>query len=400
MKSDDEVSARPCPVCGLPEKKRLFAQRFIGAGGASLLSGYAVVVCRRCGFGFADNLPAQEAFDEYYRELSKYEHQEQQGKLSADDVQRHAQTAQFLRSHLPARPGRILDVGCANGGLLNALRQYGCQELLGLDPSPICARMARELYGLEVLTGTLANLPDKLGFFELVILGSVLEHVRDLLPSLQRVTSLLQEQGRVYVEVPDASRFAVVTDAPFQEFSVEHINYFGPTSLANLMRAQGLAPVFSSSVLMAQSGTMSQVIQALFEKRADLPPADPVPDRETEAGLRAYIRACRQAEKQIHRQLEPWIASQRPLIVWGVGTHTQRLLATSRLASARIVAFVDSNPHYQGKELQGVPVLAPEALRGRSEPILISSRGFQNEIVRQIRTGLGLRNELILLYRL
>jgi len=81
-----------------------------------------------------------------------------------------------------------------------------------------------------------------------------------------------------------------------------------------------------------------------------------------------------------------------------VGTHTQRLMATSRLAQADIRAFVDSNPRYQGKTISGVPVLAPAALKGRLEPILISSRIFQQEIQEQIRNQLGLTNELILLY--
>jgi len=35
----------------------------------------------------------------------------------------------------------------------------------------------------------------------------------------------------VFITVPDASRYAAGDDAPFQEFSLEHINYFGPQSL-------------------------------------------------------------------------------------------------------------------------------------------------------------------------
>ena len=42
--------------------------------------------------------------------------------------------------------------------------------------------------------------------------------------------------------------------------------------------------------------------------------------------------------------------------------------------------------------------MAPEALRDRREPVLISSRVFQNEIADQIRNDLNCANELILLY--
>ena len=89
--------------------------------------------------------------------------------------------------------------------------------------------------------------------------------------------------------------------------------------------------------------------------------------------------------------------SGRPIVVWGVGTHTTRLIAASRLAEANIVAFIESNARYHGKTLRGRPILPPSALNARGEAVLISSRVFQQEIADQIR-GLGCPNDLITLY--
>ena len=86
------------------------------------------------------------------------------------------------------------------------------------------------------------------------------------------------------------------------------------------------------------------------------------------------------------------------MIVWGVGTHTLRLLATGGLEMSKVASFVDSNPKYQNQNVHGVRVIAPVELKGRQEPILISSCGFQREIQHQIREELGLTNPLILLY--
>ena len=72
----------------------------------------------------------------------------------------------------------------------------------------------------------------------------------------------------------------------------------------------------------------------------------------------------------------------------------------SSLGKVNIAAFVDSNPKYQGQQLHGVPILPPERLAGRTEPILISSYAAQHEIARQIREQLRLGNELILLYEM
>jgi hypothetical protein len=104
-------------------------------------------------------------------------------------------------------------------------------------------------------------------------------------------------------------------------------------------------------------------------------------------------------EEQIHRTIDRLASHGKPVIVWGAGAHTLRLLATSRLSEAKITAFVDSNPRYQSKRLLGVPIISPTELKGRSEPVLISSRVFQRDIERQIHHELNCSNELILLYR-
>ena len=121
-------------------------------------------------------------------------------------------------------------------------------------------------------------------------------------------------------------------------------------------------------------------------------------DHETATGLERYIAQCRTDDERLRAAIDAVVDARRPIIVWGVGTHTSRLMATSRLATADIVAFIESNARYQGKTLHGRPILAPEALKDHHEPVLISSRVFQKEIADQIRNGLGCPNELILLY--
>lgn len=390
---------RPCPVCGGGEKAVLFQQRFLGIEGGSLLAGYDVVACGACGFCFADNLPDQAAFDAYYREMSKYEYQERGGQLSEYDRRRFPETARVIREFLPDLTARILDVGCSNGGLLQALKERGYSELLGIDPSPVCAETAREIYGIRVLTGDLATLPAGIGQFDLIILGSVLEHVRDLRSALTTLKGMLAPGGLLYIEVPDATTFARVPDAPFQEFSIEHINFFSPMSLTSLLGASGFSAVKLLQTSFEQNADkLVHEVRAAFRKEESPLPAAPVHDVQTERELVAYIDRSREVERGIHRAINRLLESGRPFVVWGVGTHTQRLMCTSRLSQGHIAAFIDSNPRYQGKLLNGIPILAPAALKERSEPILVSSRVFQREIETQIREELALANEVVLLY--
>ncbi len=366
----------------------------------SLLQGYDVVVCAECGFGFADHIPEQAAFDAYYRDVSKYEHQDQGGQESKYDLARFEAVISVIKPFLPNYQMRILEIGCATGRLLSLLKQSGYKKVLGLDPSPVCVETAHKLYGVRVMANALSDVAIENQSIDFLILVAVLEHICDLSATLVQLWNMLSEGGRIYIAVPDASRYAQGEDAPYQEFSVEHINFFGPTSLANLMRASGFSQIFCRQSLMeANYRTKNPAIQAIFKKDAtNLSSIRAIPDTQTECGLMTYISQSRQFDNHIRRIIDDIASNGRPIIVWGTGAHTLRLLATSRLAQANIRAFVDSNPRYQGKQLNGLPIIAPVDLKERTDAIFISSRGFQSEIERQIRDDLRLQNEIIKLY--
>lgn len=394
---------RKCAVCDGTVGVVLFRQRFGHLTGVSGINGYDVVACRDCGFGFAEDVPDQQALDIYYQELSKYERQDYQGKDSEHDVARFKAIATAIARFLPGTSSRLLDVGCANGGLLASLKELGYGSVIGLDPSPHSAEVAQAMHGVRVVTGSLGQLPRALrddAAFDCVILIGVLEHIRDLGQALDTVGTLVRTGGIVYAEVPDATAFRNCPDAPFQQFSTEHINFFSSVSMANLMARHGFPVLVVERAKRAQSSsTVMPVLTGAFLKKDGMPvPIVPRRDANTRPALLKYIEQSRQMEKRIQQTLDELVNSQLPILVWGTGTHTLRLLATTNLCQAQIRAFVDSNPHYQGRKLDGRPVISPADVRGLSEPILVSSRVFQLEIQRQIKDRLGFSNQVILLY--
>ena len=389
---------RPCPVCGSETKIFLYRQRFSRLSEGSFLKGYDVVVCQNCGFGFADQIPKQSAFDLYYRDMSKYEYQERKGKESAFDEERFEETAALIRQFLPRPGAAILDIGCSTGGLLWKVKNLGFPNVIGADPSPLCARAAKELYGITVLNTSVTELSTMGLAVDFAILVGVLEHLQELDTAIEEIHKIITNDGQIYVEVPDVSAFSNAPDAPFQQFSLEHINFFSVHSLHNLMIARGFRPIYSQPLVRRQShNTVMPVVAAVFKKERS-GRGQRVFDIETKKGLMDYIQASAAIDIRICQIIEEIVTRGRSIYVWGVGTHTLRLMETSRLAEAEIRAFVDSNVHYRNKKLHGVAVVSPNDLKGTADPILISSRVYQEEIKRQIRDELQLKNELITLY--
>ena len=390
-------TSRPCPVCEQRRAELVFQQRFQGFDRGGPIDKYDVVVCAACGTAFADGIPAQAEFDNYYRELSKYEYGCRAGKESGDDSHRLKVLADLLQPIIPDKTSRILEIGCANGRLLGYLKEAGYSRVTGVDPSPGCARAAKELYDVHVEAGTVFGIAKPDAGYDFVITLGVLEHIRDLDRAVQSIRDIIAENGRLFIGVPDASNLIATQDAPFQEFSIEHITFFSPTSLRYLMEAGGFRTVTCDSVsLELHPGIPTPSVCGLFEpceqRRTEFPY-----DSSTREGLLRYVQQCEAMDAELRNKIRQAVDG-RKVVVWGVGTHTRRLLANETLRPDCIAAFVDSDPKYQGQQLAGIPVIAPSELTSNSGPILISSYAFQNEISEGIRNALRLPNELILLY--
>src|SRR2546422_2985867 len=179
-------ASRTCPVCGSSEKDFVFRQEFGILSEGSLLTGYNLVVCDGCGAGYADDIPAQDTFDRYYTEMSKYESEDRATIESEIYLQAFREVADLVASHLqPCH--RLLDIGCATGGLLAEFKRRGFPNLLGVDPSAACARITEQLYGIASRSLSISAL-DQLGEqFDTIFLTGVLEHLRDVDSSLNKV---------------------------------------------------------------------------------------------------------------------------------------------------------------------------------------------------------------------
>ena len=94
---------------------------------------------------------------------------------------------------------------------------------------------------------TLREIASSAASFDAVMMVGVLEHLVDLDGALAHVRTLVSPGGRLFVEVPDATAFADWPNAPYQDFSTEHLNFFSPTSLTNLMRRHGFSRVFAGA---------------------------------------------------------------------------------------------------------------------------------------------------------
>jgi 2-polyprenyl-3-methyl-5-hydroxy-6-metoxy-1,4-benzoquinol methylase len=100
--------------------------------------------------------------------------------------------------------GLVVDVGCGGGLFLKMLRERGL-PVLGLEMSEAAANSAWKRNGVAVVCGDLSKSPIERGTCAVVTMFHVLEHLHDPVGYLRSARDLLLPDGRLVVQVPNAS---------------------------------------------------------------------------------------------------------------------------------------------------------------------------------------------------
>lgn len=178
---------RRCPTCGRSN------DRVTHRSGA-----WVLVECEECGLLYVANPPNDAQLRELY-DADSYHSAAAVGNDESLDHRAVAHVAHLERLH-PAR-GRVLDVGCSTGQFLRAARAVGW-SVAGAELSARSADVARRVYGLDVVTGTLADSPWESGAFDAVTLWDVIEHVAEPAELLDRAHALLAPGGLLIMATP------------------------------------------------------------------------------------------------------------------------------------------------------------------------------------------------------
>lgn len=385
--TDMKPSHRKCPVCEQGEVAVVFENEMAPVGGFDM--SYSVGCCCNCGFHFAHQLPDTATYGSYYQAVSKYD---APGATSAVDQARVDAAVQFCEHHI-GKDAVIADLGCGYGALLGGFHAAGWTRLQGIDPAPMSAKCALERYGLtDIHQATMAQAHEALNLAEvdLVCCMAVLEHLPGLRQDLGALLQKLRAGCKVLVEVPAIECFSAANNEPHGELSLEHIQFFSQTSLRNLFNSLGARTI--ALELLPLPMVASGSLFGLFDWGGV--PSTPTPfEVESGGAFSAYVAESSQQMKAALSRIP-----EGPVIIFGAGSHTARLLPQlERKTGCDVVAIVDNNPNLTGKTMGQWVIQAKDwVYKSPSVPILVSSFRAQGAIAESLRTSV--QNPLILLY--
>jgi len=169
---------------------------------------FAVVQCDECGLIRLDPPPAPDELHRYYPD--NYWFAPDSGAASRLEeayrrlvLRDHVRFAAEAIGHSRAQ-GPLLDAGCGGGLFLGMMRERGVR-VLGLDYSREAAAIAWSRQQAPAVCATLDAAPFRSASMGAITMFHVLEHLYDPRAYLTAARDLLQPDGRLIVQVPNAA---------------------------------------------------------------------------------------------------------------------------------------------------------------------------------------------------
>jgi glycosyltransferase involved in cell wall biosynthesis/SAM-dependent methyltransferase len=214
--------------------------------------------CRECGTVQQPSLPHGAALHDLYRQMSDREY------LSEEHGRRVTarRLLDLLGRHVPR--GRLLEVGCGHGLLLDEARRRG-YVVNGIELSEEAALYARERLDLPV-----REIPVEHGSldrerYDAILLIDVVEHLDDPRRSLARCTELLAPGGALLVATPDPSApIARMAGRGWWSYIPAHYCLIPRVTLRELLSADGL--VVATDVGLRRTFSLAYWLRGLGER--------------------------------------------------------------------------------------------------------------------------------------
>jgi 2-polyprenyl-3-methyl-5-hydroxy-6-metoxy-1,4-benzoquinol methylase len=236
----DALEFVPCAVCGT-EDVTLLHRKASPEGEI-----FPIVRCTACGLVYVNPRRRQETLTAVYRESGYYENADGVTSGYDDYLGDREILAIFFNRQLDTierqvrSRGRLLDVGCAVGFLLDEARRRGWQTA-GVELSEFASSYARQKMRLDVRSNTLREARYPAEHFDAIVMDDVVEHFGDPESELREAWRISKSGGVLLIHTPNVESpwYALMRKHWVHLKPGEHLYYFSPATLARLLGRAG-----------------------------------------------------------------------------------------------------------------------------------------------------------------
>jgi hypothetical protein len=300
-----------------------------------------IYYCSECNFYYSDSENTQDDYNNYYKEFNNYK----KGTIYSDKDER---CDRYLKDKLQNQNIRtIIDYGSGNGKLKALLSVSDLYEVEEYD------------IGMEQ--------PNKK--YDCLILSHVLEHIYDIDKFIETISLNINENGFIYIEVPNAEHYDKITDiCPLQEINLEHINFFSKYALNKLLMRHDYYAVSLIDDFFMIKDSKYFVIRGIFAKN------------KHNISFKKYLE---NGSQQISKYNFFNLQKYKNIYVYGCGQFLFKIFDEIQ-KNCNIINIIDDNPCYLDKKLENIQIINYDLYKeiSKNEDVILLTSLIHDETIK------------------
>ncbi len=253
------MSALQCPACNSLDVIKV--QKYINI--SNCFKEMFVCKCKNCDLGYAFPFPQESELKKFYSNYwdtgklveKKYDLHQLQVKS------RFEYLFKYLNKNL-----KILDVGSGYGFIGDLVCSSVDYEII-YDCVEVDLHAVETLKGKKRVNQIYNSIEEVNSKYDLILLSHILEHFSSPISFINKISSLLKIEGKIFIEVPNS-------DYLFKKKNEPHLLFFTPQSLKKLIEKSGFKicdiSTFGEEIEALRSnlnkGTNESILKKLLKK--------------------------------------------------------------------------------------------------------------------------------------
>jgi 2-polyprenyl-3-methyl-5-hydroxy-6-metoxy-1,4-benzoquinol methylase len=163
------------------------------------------VICKSCGLVFTNPRMDKDSFGDFYTKFYRDLYNYNLGENNLDSLHKsNYENGKFVHEFVKPfikNQSKVLEIGCANGGLLKFFREQG-HFVTGLDLGEAEVIYGKDKFGLNLIHKSIDDFESE-EKQDLIIMIHVIEHLIEPEITMNKINQNLSESGLLYISCPD-----------------------------------------------------------------------------------------------------------------------------------------------------------------------------------------------------
>lgn len=375
---------KECPICGSDKSTMLVELNCKNFDKSVIYKDIKITECEKCGHVY------NRLTDEEISNLQRYYEEEyapinlnpvatcglRPGSSSSFSIKRYEEIYNLMIEHIN-KNSRILDIGCAMGGLIKFLGGKGFKNLYGID-------LIKEYVDLtndkNISVGSVYDIPFEDDSFDVIVLDHILEHLTELKVVFEEIKRVLTDDGILVIGLPDASGY---NNMIFWFTIREHVQHFDLKHLKLLLDNCGFdLNSFKKTTMAIDETNTIENLMALFKRKTDKPTVD-IPR------LLEQLKIIDRINELVNRQ--------KPIYCYGIGREFLFLYMNTTLRGYDNLYLVDDITLKQKDfTIEGIKIVGSSILKDApQDSILIITPSLYIDVMKKKALSIGYCGEII-----